>query len=427
MKMNVKSALAIYLGVSVLTPSMAEVRLDGFALRLSNAEERIDKRRAARKAGEEGGDLLFGTRATARLVHAVRRYEATVRDGGWEDIPRGKVLRRGDRDARIQQIRRRLAITGDLSQRSKSDVSLLGENLHKAIVRFQTRHGLPNEGVLGNLTLAAMNVRAEARLAQLRKNLERTRLLSRFISPTGRNVVVNIPGYELQAIVDDQIAFSSRVIVGRIDRQTPNLSARIEGIDILPTWRVPPGITRRDMVPKLTRDPGYFSREGIRVLDARSRQPVTPGAPEWLSGSAESLRFEQAPGRGNALGLIRIAMPNKYIVYLHDTPKRDLFAKPARPFSSGCVRTEKIAELTLWLLSDQTNWNADTLARAIELGKSRSLRLTAPVPVHFVYLTSWVEPDGDVNFREDIYRQDNASPGAELYQHHVVPRQPPSP
>jgi L,D-transpeptidase YcbB len=427
MKISASSIIAFSLCGMALLPAKATSRLDGFALRLSNAEQRIEKRRVARQSGEDGGDVLFGTRAEARLSDAIRRYEEIVRKGGWQSVPKGKSLRRGDKDTRVPQIRRHLVLTGDLDQTKQSDAPTIDQYLHDAIVRFQTRHGLPNEGIAGNLTLAAMNVRAEVRLTQLRKNLERTRAMARLINTTGQNVVVNIPGYELQAVSGDQVKFSSRVIVGRIDRQTPALSVRIEGIDLLPTWRVPPGITRRDMIPKLASDPGYFSREGIQVLSASNGKPVAPGSSEWASGSAETLRFEQAPGASNALGLIRIAMPNKYVVYLHDTPKRELFAKPARPFSSGCVRTDKIAELALWLLTDHATWNANTLARAIKSGKSRSIKLTAPVPVHFVYLTAWVETDGDVNFREDIYRRDNASPGAELYLEHVVPRQPPSP
>ena len=173
--------------------------------------------------------------------------------------------------------------------------------------------------------------------------------------------------------------------------------------------------------------PEYFARENVRVIRLADSRQLSPGSADWTSATPSTVRFEQLPGQNNALGLIRIDMPNKYVVYLHDTPKRELFAKPARPFSSGCVRTEKIAELALWLASDQPAWDAATLAQIISSGKPRSIRLTAPVPVHFVYLTSWVEPDGDVNFREDIYSKDNASPRAEVYEKRVVPVQAPTP
>jgi L,D-transpeptidase YcbB len=430
-KMRFRTALlALAIGSSLVSSSSwaQENRLQSFSMRLLKAEHRIEKRRAARQAGEEGADLLFGNRAEKRLEHAVRQYETIVRTGGWQSLQISKPLKRGDVDQRLPAIRERLAMTDDLDQTQppSAQADLFDDSLHDAIVRFQTRHGLPNEGYLGRLTIAAMNVRADIRLGQLRTNLARTRRMSG-IDTTGRSVVVNIPAYELLAVNGDAIVFTSRVIVGRMDRQTPTISARILGINVLPTWRVPAGITARDMIPKLRTDPDYFIRENVRVLRVSDNQPIGPASPEWLSADRSTVRFEQPPGPANVLGLIRIDMPNNYTVYLHDTPKRKLFSKVARPFSSGCVRTEKIAELALWLASDQSAWNAISLSRTIESGKPKTIKLTAPVPVYFIYLTSWVEPDGDVNFREDIYRKDNASPGAELYQEHVVPKQPPTP
>ncbi len=218
--------------------------------------------------------------------------------------------------------------------------------------------------------------------------------------------------------------FESRVIVGRIPRQTPLISANILAVNLLPTWRVPPGITKRDMMPKLRSDPGFFERENFRIFRASDGQVVAPGAISWESGAMPALRFEQAPGPKNALGLIRLDMPNKYTVYLHDTPTRNLFDRPARPFSSGCVRVDKITDLALWLTSDLPSWNAKSFAAAISTGQPKSIKLSSPVPAHFIYLTGWVEPDGDVNFREDIYNKDKASSLASSYEKRTMPAQP---
>jgi L,D-transpeptidase YcbB len=422
-----RSAMQLLTCLICFQVAVAQVdRLPGFTSRLLSAEQRLGIRKPARKAGEVGGDLVYGIRAEARLQNAVRRYEAIVKDGGWPIIPNTKSVRRGDRDPRVPQIRQRLVWTGDLDSASVSKTDVFDDALHDAVVRFQVRHGLPNEGNVGRLTIAAMNVQASVRLAQLKRNLARIEGMRQFAG-TKRAVVVNIPAFELQAIVNDDVVFSSRVIVGRIDRKTPELSTRIVSVDLLPTWRVPPGITARDMLPRLRSEPGYFVRENFRVIRAADNQVIDPLAVDWTLPSVPKVRFEQAPGANNALGLVRIDMPNKHVVYLHDTPLRKLFDKPARPFSSGCVRVDKIAELAVWLLRDQPKWSANSISDAIKSGRPVSIKLTSPIPVHFVYLTSWVEPDGDVNFREDIYRLDGASPLAAKYIDRILPTQPLSP
>ena len=199
-------------------------RLSGFALSLSQAEHRIEKRRSARQAGQDGAEPYFGVRAEAHLQNAIRRYEQIVKAGGWRVVAEGKPLRPGDSDKRVSAIRHHLTATGDFDAKDAASNGQFDQTLLDAVIRFQTRHGLPNEGYLGNLTLAAMNVRADVRLGQLRTNLERMR---RFGNGSGaeRSVVVNIPAYELLALNGDQVAFSSRVIVGRVDRKTPEVSA----------------------------------------------------------------------------------------------------------------------------------------------------------------------------------------------------------
>ena len=435
MQLPCRMILTVFLIASVLgSPGAAGAQdnpLANFIKKLFQADETVGegaqrKRLPARQAGEDGGDLFYGERTLSGLAVAIKKYEKIVSGGGWELISSGPPLRYGDEDKRIPAIRKRLMITGDLPADQTARGHEYDTDLHKAVVRFQTRHGLPNSGFFGKQTRAALNVQAKTRLGQLRKNLERVSRLSA-IRTTGRAIVVNIPGYELQAVNDNRVVFSSRVVVGRKDRQTPTLSAQIRAVNLMPVWRVPQSIAKRDLIPRLRSDPDYFSRERFRILGAANRDEIAPRAIDWASPDAMNLRFEQAPGPNNALGLIRLDMPNDHAVYLHDTPLKKLFETTARPFSSGCVRVQKIADVTAWLIATEEGWDAAKLANAIRSGRPQTIKLSVPIPVHFIYLTAWVEPDGDINFREDIYKLDGATPAATSYVPRSVPVQPVTP
>ena len=215
--------------------------------------------------------------------------------------------------------------------------------------------------------------------------------------------------------------------MGRRDRSTPTLDAEVKAINLLPTWRVPRSITIKDMIPKLLEKPDYFAKENFRIIKVSDGQEISPDAIKWSNFDSQQIRFEQKPGANNALGLIRLDMPNKHIVYLHDSPLKRLYKQSKRSYSSGCVRVERIAELAIWLLNDPRNRGAETLASIIKSGEPSTITLEKPVPVHFVYNTAWAEPDGTVNFREDIYGLDNASKLAEEYEKHQIPLQPLSP
>lgn len=390
------------------------------------AQQAPDQRLHARQMDMSKADMLFSVEAEARLVSAIQRYEKIVQNDGWPLVEAGPPLKLGDTDSRIPAIRTRLIVSGDFVSARDRDSSEFNTRLHDAVVRFQTRHGLPNEGYLGKQTITALNVRADVRLGQLRTNLERNRSL-RAVSEEARAVVVNVPGFELYAMNHGRVELASRVVAGRVDRKTPQISAKILGVDILPTWRVPPGIAKRDMMPKLRQDPNYFLRENFSVIRASDNVAIDPLTVDWSSPNAPQVRFEQAPGAKNALGLIRIDMPNTHTVYLHDTPLKKLFDRASRPFSSGCVRVQRISELAHWLAAPQTELDMNRLAGIVQSSKPQSIRLASPVSVHLIYLTAWVGSDGEVNFREDIYKKDGASPRAEMYIEKSVPLQPVAP
>lgn len=407
-------------------PATANDPLTDFFDTLFNSQKSHEARKPARESGEDGGGVFFGPAAEKRLEAAIKKYQKIVEKGGWSHIAAGPPLEAGYEDERIPALRKRLTITGDLPPGTQSVSKKYEPDLVAAVIRFQTRHGLTNEGLLGRQTITALNVKAETRLNQLKLNLKRSQAQSQH-AIKARAIIVNIPSYELQAIENGQVRFFSRVVVGRRDRSTPTLDAEVKAINLLPTWRVPRSITIKDMIPKLLEKPDYFAKENFRIIKVSDGQEISPDAIKWSSFDSQQIRFEQKPGANNALGLIRLDMPNKHIVYLHDSPLKRLYKQSKRSYSSGCVRVERIAELAIWLLNDPRNRGAETLASIIKSGEPSTITLEKPVPVHFVYNTAWAEPDGTVNFREDIYGLDNASKLAEEYEKHQIPLQPLSP
>jgi murein L,D-transpeptidase YcbB/YkuD len=220
-------------------------------------------------------------------------------------------------------------------------------------------------------------------------------------------VVVNVAGFRVGFVRDRRLVWNSRVVVGRAARQTPIFRGRMTYVEINPTWTVPPTILREDILPKLHKDPGYLERENIAVIDREGRR-VDPRAVDWKAYSrGVPYTLRQEPGPANALGRIKLMFPNPHSVYLHDTPARELFDRPERTFSSGCIRVEDplgLAELVL----DDPAWTRETLEAEIATGKTRRVTLRQPVPVLLVYLTAMVDPDGSTRFFRDVYERDPA-------------------
>ncbi len=348
------------------------------------------------------------------LRDALPSLLALQRAGGWPALPAGPWLRPGDVDARIPLFRQRLILGGDLAteglESAAQDPLRYDDDLAAAMRRFQSRHGLDIDGIVGPRTLAALNVPVEQRLAQILVNLERWRAMPP--DDGTLRLIVNIPGFSAELRRGDEVLKSARVIVGRASRPTPELATRITHLVVNPTWTVPERIARLDVLPKLRDDPGYLDRGGFRVLagwnpDARS---LDPDAIDW-DGVTGRFPFvlRQAPGPANALGTLKFEMPNPYSVYLHDTPDRALFARSTRAFSSGCIRVEGIHDLAEWLAA-ASGWERGRLEAEIRSGQTRHLRLSQPVEVRLVYLTAWVNNAGTLEFRDDIYDRDAALP-----------------
>jgi murein L,D-transpeptidase YcbB/YkuD len=299
-------------------------------------------------------------------------------------------------------------VTNDLDQ-SAGLTDVFDSYVDAAVKRFQARHGISADGIVGASTYAALNVPVEVRLRQLETNLVRVRAMTGNLGK--RYVVVNIPAAQLEA-VEEGVAVSRHIaVVGKQDRPSPVLQARIVEVNFHPFWTVPASIIKKDLIPAMQEDPGYLTRYKIRIYDKRG-QELTPTLINWQTDEAVDYMFRQDPGVENALGTIRINMPNPHSVYLHDTPSKTLFGEDDRFISSGCVRVQNVRELVTWLLSENPEWTRVQIEGVVKSGERIDAKLPRPVPVYWVYVTAWANPDGIVQFRNDVYGHDGLTPAA---------------
>lgn len=341
--------------------------------------------------------------AIAGLQQAIGRYQRIVVAGGWPEVRGNTTLRPGDSSSAIATIRKHLMIEGDLPPSSRVS-SKFDDEFRDGLTRFQIRNGLRVSGFVDRRTLKALNVTAVERLHQLQINVPRIQKLMK-INKARRYVLVNVPAYTAQAVAKGRLVFDSPVIVGKPSRATPQLKARIVEVNFFPTWSVPDSIARKDLIPAIRKNPSYFDEQKFSVMRSWGSAPIDPATVDWASPQAVSYKFRQDSGPQNALGLVRINMPNKHAVYMHDTPLKRLFNQSLRAFSSGCIRVEKIYELAAWLLGPQ-GWSQAKVEAEIASGKKKNVKLRRSVPVHFVYLTAYANGNGIAQFRPDIYGRD---------------------
>jgi murein L,D-transpeptidase YcbB/YkuD len=341
-----------------------------------------------------------------RLQQALAHYRAIAATGGWPLLPDGPTLRPGDRDPLLAVLRQRLAREG-MDGPVGDGEALFDAPLLAAVRRFQARHGLDVDGAVGRQTRRALNTPVSFRVDQLIANLERRRWLG--AAPGRRQVRVNMAAFTLEAIDGPAVALRMRVVVGQPYRPTPEFSDRIRYLVLNPYWEVPPRLAAQDKLPLIRRDPDYLAREHIRVLSgwAEDARQIDPATIDWQHlRTPLPYRLRQDPGPWNALGRIKFMFPNAHDVYLHDTPARALFEHAERGFSSGCIRLQEPLALADWLLSGDPRWSPEALRAAIDSGQTRTVNLREPVPVYLLYWTAWVDSDGTVQFRRDIYDRD---------------------
>ena len=334
------------------------------------------------------------------LKQALAQYREIAARGGWPAVLAGPTLKPGEKSERVAALRARLEASGDLQPvtpltgppspqtppppAAAAERDLFDPTLETAVKAFQEKHGLDTDGAVGPGTLEALNVTAEDRVRQIEINLDRWRWLPRDLGE--RHVIVNIAGFYLDVVEAGKPVLSMRVVAGKPTSRTPMFSGLMKHVVLNPYWNVPSGILKNEILPRVARDPGYLARQNMEMLGGKVRQ---------------------RPGPNNALGKVKFLFPNRFNVYLHDTPSRSLFSRAVRTFSHGCIRVEKPLDLAEYLLKDDPAWTREKLEKVMGGDrKERWVVIPNPLPVHLAYWTAWVDAAGVTQFRKDVYGRD---------------------
>lgn len=345
---------------------------------------------------------IFGMDTIANTQNAIAQYQQIVSAGGWPQVNSSVRLEMGVSDPSVQALRQRLMIVGDLP-RSAGISNSFDSYVDGAVKRFQARHGLPADGVLGEYSMKAMNIAADVRLQQLNTNIVRLQSMSGDLG--SRYVVVNIPAAYIEAVENGRVATRHTAVVGRISRPTHIINSKIYEVILNPYWTAPRSIVEKDIVPLMRKDPEYLKKNSIRLIDGSGNE-VAPETIDWNAEKAPNVTFRQDPGKTNAMASTKINFHNPNNEYMHDTPQQGLFNKLARFESSGCVRVQNVRDLTTWLLRDTPGWSRQQIEATIRAGQNSPITLAVEVPVYFKYITAWAATDGIVQFRDDIYEMD---------------------
>ncbi|MBZ8132600.1 murein L,D-transpeptidase [Afifella sp. IM 167] len=344
------------------------------------------------------------------MDQAIEWYQGLVDAGGWNQVPSDPVLKIGMRHPNVVALRQRLVASGDLRQVTGAN-DAFDSYVQAAVVRFQERNGIPADGVVGPSTFEALNVPAYVRLGQLKTNRER---IAQMKSPAERYLMVNVPGAQIEAVENGVVISRHTAVVGKVDRQTPLLSSRIYQVNFNPYWTVPRSIIRKDLIPKMQKDPQYLTRNHIRIFNQQGEE-LPPTQVNWQTDEAVNYMFKQDPGDDNSLGSVRLNFHNPYQVFLHDTPSKGLFGSDYRFESSGCVRVMNVREVVAWILRGN-GYDRARVDQVIRSGERLDVEVEDKPALYTVYFTAWTTGDGVVHFRPDIYNYDQVTGDVALNQ-----------
>jgi murein L,D-transpeptidase YcbB/YkuD len=371
------------------------------------------------KINETLAGLLPEYPVYGRLRAALEQYRKYEAEGGWKPIPIGPKLRKGMRGRRVMALKERLVVTGEL-ENSYLRNDVYDEALFEAVKRYQERNGLYVDGVAGDSTIESLNVPAEELVKRIMLSMERWRMLPQNMG--NKFVLVNIASYHLYAVENNRDALSMKIVVGKPKWNTPIFSEEMTHIVINPYWDIPPSIFKDDIAPLIRSDPDYMAERNIQAVGLSMDEPDTADEAEVASAKEAYInkvltgnyRLRQNPGPSNPLGRIKFLFPNKYSVYLHDTPNRGYFQRSRRNFSHGCIRVEKPVELAEFVLSSDPRWTIERIQSAIGKGTTQTVALPVQIPGYILYFTAWANQDGSVDFYKDVYGLDQVLQNALL-------------
>ena len=371
-------------------------------------------------SGPTGGKLATQTEIVAGLgqvpmlspgsseamLGAVAMYEEIVAGGGWQQLPI-RSLKKGAKGEAVQALRQRLVAENYLpfDTLGSENSSLYDDELAEAVRAFQINHGVLPSGIVAEKTLAQLNVSAETRLAMLRENAARVDAYAQGLGAFA--ILVNIPAAQLETVEQGRVYSRHNIVVGKPERPSPALSSKVSDINFNPYWKIPASIVARDIVPKYIEDPTYLEANRIRVFDGVGGPEIDPLLVDWDVTPPDRFFFRQDPGDQNSLGLVKVNFPNEHMVYMHDTPHRELFGRNVRFESSGCVRIDQVATVVKWILDRSGSPVDDTqYEMLIASAEPYDQQIDNGPDIRWVYLTAWATEDGRVNFRNDVYGLD---------------------
>jgi murein L,D-transpeptidase YcbB/YkuD len=345
-----------------------------------------------------------------KLQKALERYMDIRENGGWEQVLLFKKLNPGKRARGVVSLRNRLLVTKDYIPCEESgEDTLYDDCLQKAVKHFQLRNGLKPDGVVGSVTLRELNRSVDERITTIRLNLDRLKWLNERASK--RHIIINIPDFKLYFEEDGKLIQTMRVVTGKPNHPTPIFSDTVEYIVLNPYWNIPKSIIQKEMIPKLLKNPDAMARQGIEIHSGwgKDAEKISAASVDWSQyrySKHMPYRFAQVPGTRNALGKVKFLFPNKFSVYMHDTPSKHLFKRSKRAFSHGCIRLQKPRELLRTFSTFNSNIDFEKSQKILKGRKKTYINLQEKVPVDVIYLTAWVDYDGKLQFRNDVYHYD---------------------
>ncbi len=342
------------------------------------------------------------------LKKQLRHYRDLEKQGGWQKLEWGPVLERDMQHKQVVQLRQRLEMTQDLDKDLLPDMDIFNHGLQQAVRRYQARHGLEVDGKVGPQTRRSLNISAGERVTQIRINMERWRWMQRDLGK--RYLIVNMAGFELYIMENGLEVLSMPVIIGKSYRSTPSFSGVVSYMEYNPYWTIPINLVFADIIPRQIKDPSYLTKRSIKLYRGWANpREVDPQTVDWNKLDKDRFPYwlRQEPGPKNALGQVKFIFSNPYEVYLHGTPDKHLFDRVVRTFSSGCIRVKDPVRLAAYLLNDGSQQKQEEVLANIHLGTNQGVTLPIAIPIYLVYWTAWVDQDGAMNFRDDIYNRDS--------------------
>jgi len=329
----------------------------------------------------------------------------------WPTVYTHTKIKLGKKNSAIPLLITRLKITNDLPKDYLNNENIYDLQLEESVKTFQQRHGLKVDGIIGDNTLNELNIPANVRVKQIQANLLRWALLTPQLNNTNNSfILVNIPEFQLYIFENNQQVLKMKAIVGKPDRQTPEITSKVTRIILNPYWNVPDMIAYKDIIPKIISNPNYLDEMNIKIFDQTENNSyeINQDSIDWQSAENNGFNyhFRQEPGNNNALGLIKFEFKNSDDIYLHDTPAKELFNQDTRVFSSGCIRLENPFALADYLMRTSPIWNNEYIEEILETGKTTYINASEPMPLFITYITAWVDETGIINFRPDVYEKD---------------------